>query len=96
MPIVGGIIEPMAADERCREIDRLYPRPRYLFCSALTALSISEAAESLDNVTIAADDFRSVADWLGGRRILTLSTTREDGINDLRNDGDVPGGSEAR
>jgi hypothetical protein len=95
-PTVTGIEELIAAEERCLAIERLYPHPRYLFCSALTVESMSEAADSFARVTMAEIDLRSVGDWLEGRRIFTLSTDNTDGMSDLIAEGEVPGGSEAR
>jgi hypothetical protein len=84
---------PSAAEERCREMARLNPYPRYLFCKALTAVSISLAAVSDANVTIADIDLRSVAAVPDGGRMRTPSTVRFAGMRALITAGDVDGGS---
>ena len=95
---VIAVVPDRAADERCLEIDRLKPKPRYLFCKCDTIVSISVAGVSGASVTIAEVDLRSeeLLDRVGGS-ILTFSMTNGEGTKSaLITAGDVPGGSEDR
>ena len=72
--IGASIRDPIAAEERYRDSERLKPHPRYLFCSALTAVSISIADVSLASVTIADRERRSTVPGPAGGKMRTAST----------------------
>jgi hypothetical protein len=94
--VMMAVVPDNAADDRCLEIERLKPKPRYLFCRCETIVSISVAGVSDASVTIAEVDLRSeFGPPCGGESILTFSIASGDGAKRaLMTAGDVPGGSE--
>ena len=86
---VAESIELLTAEDKCLEIDRLKPQPRYLPCNALTVVSSSVAGVPSANVTIAVVAFRSVDPE---DKNFTPSTVRLEGMSDFTTATDVPGG----
>ena len=68
----------------------------YLFCRALTAVSMSSAGVSLAKVITADDDFRSIVPGAEEDNIRTPSTVKLGGRIALIAAGEVPGGRDDR